>query len=420
MSLPEAAQARERRPEALEEGHGKLVGLAGGEPLRVIIEREPFPWKRVLIGAGVVAALYAVIFVAEHIHQVIVMLAVAALVAFILDPLVVALQKRMPRWAGIVVVYLAFVAVLVLAGVTVVPRLAGQLLSMQENAQQIQSAVHGYIDQVNQYIERVPPQAVEQLHKAQASVNEWANASLRVLFSALISGLGWIGKGMIILVLSIYLLLDKDRIRDGSIALVPAGARDETLAVVGDVLEVLRAYLRGQIVVIGFVAVSVTVVLVAVGMPYALVVGVLAGILEVIPYFGAVVGAVPGVLYSFAVHGFGGGLLMITFFVIINQIEGHVVIPLVMGANLEMRPATVLLSLLVGAELAGIVGLIVAVPVCSIAGVLIEHGLQIYCDLSRPATPAPAAASSASSEEVPPEAAPATEAVADAPPSDPI
>ena len=186
---------------------------------------------------------------------------------------------------------------------------------------------------------------------------------------------------MIILVLSIYILLDKDGLREGLLSVVPVPARAETLSVVGDALKVLRAYLRGQIVVIGFVAVAVTVALLTAGMPYALTVGVLAGILEVIPYFGAVVGAIPGVLYSFAVHGAGGGVAMIAFFVVINQLEGHVVIPLVMGANLEMRPFVVLLSLLVGAELGGIVGLIVAVPVCRIFQVFGEHAIKIYRDL---------------------------------------
>jgi hypothetical protein len=77
----------------------------------------------------------------------------------------------------------------------------------------------------------------------------------------------------------------------------------------------------------------------------------------------------------------GWGIGMICFFITINQVEGHVVIPLVMGANLEMRPLTVLLSLLVGHSLGGIVGLIVAVPVCRILQVFVEHGVQIYKDL---------------------------------------
>lgn len=354
---------------------------ANGEPVHVIVHRPPFPWRNVLIGLGAAAALYVAAWLYERLHQVFIMLVVAGLIALVLDPLVVNLQRRMRRWQAIVLVYVGFVALLSVGSFFIVPRIVEQLQSLQESAPRIEQSIHAYTDQVNTYIERVPPQAVEQLHKVQTSLNEWTNAMLRTFFAVLIAGLGWIGKGMIILVLSIYILLDKDGLREGLLSLVPAPARAETVSVVGDALKVLRAYLRGQIVVIGFVAVAVTVALLIARMPYALTVGVLAGILEVIPYFGAVVGAIPGVLYTFAVHGPGWGLAMVVFFVIINQIEGHVVIPLVMGANLEMRPFVVLLSLLVGAELGGIVGLIVAVPVCRILQVFIEHAIQIYRDL---------------------------------------
>lgn len=363
-----------------ERGRGVDV-YAHGDPMHVIVHRPPFPWRRVVIGLGVLVGLYAMAWLFERLHQVIIMLVVAGLIALVLDPLVLTLQRRVRRWHAIVVVYLGFVALLSVGSFFIVPRIVEQLQSLQESAPRIQQYVHEYTDQVNTYLERVPPQAAEQLHKVQTSLSEWTNAMLRTFFAVLVAGLGWMGKGMIILVLSIYILLDKDGLREGLLSLVPVPARAETVSVVGDAFKVLRAYLRGQIVVIGFVAVAVTVVLLCAGMPYALTVGVIAGILEVIPYFGAVVGAIPGVLYTFAVHGPGWGLAMVGFFVAINQIEGHVVIPLVMGANLEMRPFVVLLSLLVGAELGGIVGLIVAVPVCRILQVFIEHAVKIYRDL---------------------------------------
>lgn len=359
----------------------ELFASANGEPVHVIVHRPPFPWRNVLIGLGVGAGLYAATWLYERLHQVFIMLVVAGLIALVLDPLVQALQRRMRRWHAVVVVYLGFVALLSIGGLIVIPRIVGQLQQLQESAPRIERSIHEYTDQVNTYIERVPPQAAEQLHKVQTSLNEWTNAMLRTFFTVLVAGLGWAGKGMIILVLSIYILLDKDGLREGLLSVVPVPARAETVSVLGDALKVLRAYLRGQIVVIGFVAVAVTIALWLADMPYALTIGVLAGILEVIPYFGAVVGAIPGVLYTFAVHGPGWGLAMVGFFVIINQLEGHVVIPLVMGANLEMRPFVVLLSLLVGAELGGIVGLIVAVPVCRILQVFIEHAIQIYRDL---------------------------------------
>lgn len=353
-----------------------------GEPLRIIIVKPPFPWRTVMIAIGVLATLVVLGWLFAHLHVVFVMLAVAGLLAFILDPLVVTLERWMPRWAGIVVTYVGLTAVLSLAALSVVPKIYGQLQELYTNYPKIQESVSRYTDQFHAYLENVPPEAREQLQRPLALLADWAKQAVGGVAQSLLAGLAWVGKGMIMLVLSIYLLADKTRIRDGLLKLVPAPARAETVSVVGDVFHVLRAYLRGQIVVIGFVAVSVTAVLWYAGMnKYALTVGAVAGVLEVIPYFGAVVGAIPGVLYAFAVHGMWAGIAMIIFFIIINQAEGHIVIPLVMGANLEMRPLLVLLSLLVGAELGGIVGLIVAVPACRILQVFLEHGMQIYDDI---------------------------------------
>jgi predicted PurR-regulated permease PerM len=360
---------------------GARTILVNGEPLHIVIERAPFPWRKIFIALAVVAGLYLLGVALERLHEVVIMLVVAGLVAFILEPLVMALEKKMPRWSAIAVSYLGLILLLSLAALQIIPKIVEQVGQLTQNMPRIQAQIHEYTDRVNAYRDKIPEQLRDQIQGAQNSLQGWSKEMLAAFGAVMLAGLGWMGKGMIILVLSIYLLLDKDRIRDGLLALVPIPARAETLSVVGDVLVVLRSYLRGQIVVIGFVAVSVTAALLLLEMPYALTVGCLAGFLEIIPYFGAVVGAIPGVLYAFFVKGMGWGIGMICFFITINQVEGHVVIPLVMGANLEMRPLTVLLSLLVGHSLGGIVGLIVAVPVCRILQVFVEHGVQIYKDL---------------------------------------
>lgn len=360
-----------------------------GEPLRIVIERPPFPWARVMIAVAIVCGLLALNWLFVHLGTLLVMLAVAALLAFILDPLVMVLQRRMPRWVGVVVTYLGFVIVFTLLAMSVLPTIFQQLQNLQHNFPRLESVFHDYTDRFNTYLEGLPDQAREQIENVQTTLSESGHAMLRTLFTVMVAALGWVGKGVIILVLSIYLLLDKERVRDGLLGLVPAGARADTVSVMGDVLHVIRAYLRGQIVVIGFVAFMVTAILIWFHFPYALTVGTLAGILEVIPYFGAVAGAVPAVIFAFVHDGVGWGVVMIAFFVALNQCEGHIVIPAVMSKNLEMRPLAVLLALLVGAELGGIVGLIVAVPVARILQVFVEHGIRIYKGMRQRAVEGP-------------------------------
>ena len=359
----------------------RRVAAQAGEPLRIVIVRPPFPWRRTFQGVAILCVVCAGGWLAYTLSEILIMLAVAGLLAFILDPLVVALQRKVPRWAAIIVAYLGLVTLVALLALNFTPRIVSQVQSLQAHYPQLQRRVSSYTDRFKAWHDALPPETRQEIENARLKVSEYGKKMLGTLLTTVLTGLGWLGRGVIMLVLSIYLLIDKDRLQTGLLGLIPVNARDEILSVSGEVLSVLRGYLRGQIVVIGFVAVSVTSLLFVFKMPYALTIGTVAGIMEVIPYFGAVVGAIPAVLYTFIEHGWFLGSMMVFFFVVLNQFEGHVVIPFVMGRNLEMRPLAVLLALLVGHQLGGIVGLIVAVPVARILQVLVEHGIHIYRNL---------------------------------------
>ena len=113
------------------------------------------------------------------------------------------------------------------------------------------------------------------------------------------------------------------------------------------------------------------------GIKYWLFIGALAGLLEVIPYFGAVTGAIPAVILGFQ-HSLAMGLGLILAFIIINQVEGHIVVPLAMGHSMHLRPLAVLLALLVGEAVAKVVGMIVAVPIIGILRVTWIHGRRYW------------------------------------------
>jgi predicted PurR-regulated permease PerM len=346
--------------------------------------QSPWWWfklRNALIALLCLAALYWVV---DRLGTVIIMVVIASLVAFILDPMVNWLSHRMPRGAAIAIAYLGVIAVVAVILLLGVPAIIRQIQALDANLPAIRADIQQRVDDINTRYSELPDQLREQLTNLGNSLSETGKKTLQTFFATAVGIFGWMAKGVIMLVLSIYLLMDKRQLCEGILSLVPQEAKAETIAIVAESLEVLRAYLRGQIVVIGFVAVCVTVFLFFVGMPYALTIGTVAGILEVIPYFGAVAGAVPAVLWAFAFKGsMGLGLMTIGFFVALNQCEGHIVIPLVMGRELEMRPLAVLLSLLVGVELGGIVGLIVAVPVARILQVFVEHGIKLYRESRR-------------------------------------
>jgi predicted PurR-regulated permease PerM len=173
-------------------------------------------------------------------------------------------------------------------------------------------------------------------------------------------------------VISVYLLIDQKNLRQQFLRLFPEETHPEVEGSLKELSETFRRYLAGQAIVMLFVATAVTAALLAFGIPYAFLIGLTAGLLEVIPYFGAIVGALPAVTLGF-MRSPATGIAAIVLFVLINQVEGHVVIPLVMGRHLNVRPLAILLALIAGEQLYGVAGMILAVPVLSMLRVLLPH-----------------------------------------------
>jgi predicted PurR-regulated permease PerM len=111
--------------------------------------------------------------------------------------------------------------------------------------------------------------------------------------------------------------------------------------------------------------------LLLIGAPYALVLALIAGILEIIPYIGPVVSAVIAVAVSF-LHGPVTGLLVLALFVIVQQLEGYLLTPLVMKKAVGLNPVVVILALMIGAKLGGVLGIIVAVPIATALGEIVN------------------------------------------------
>lgn len=333
------------------------------------------PTVAVIVGLLLIALLV-------RLHELLVMLLLAAALAFILDGAVQRLERRLPRWAAIVTVYLLLVGALTAAGVLLLPRLVGQ-------AQHLGHSVPNYVRDLQGHFTRLTAwyaQAPEAFHKAVDSAVEAGRARSEAIVTAaasmLIGMVGWFVKGILILVLSIYLLIDKDRLRDMVFRVTPDFLHEDVKSTLTEIGAAIGGYLRAQLSVILFVAVSVTTVLLLFRIPHALFIGLAAGVLEVIPYFGAFAGAVPAVAIGFTkswVHGVG----LIIAFIAINQIEGHVVLPLVVGHHLEMRPLWILVSLLAGHLLFGVVGMIIAVPLVSIVRIIVPRLYRLYQALHR-------------------------------------
>jgi predicted PurR-regulated permease PerM len=159
-----------------------------------------------------------------------------------------------------------------------------------------------------------------------------------------------------------YILLDESQVKTGVIRALPVQLRDDVLCMARLVDDVLSAYIRGQLLLVLFVGGMATISLLIIGVPFALVLGVIAGVFEVLPYVGPILGAIPAVLVALLWDPASALWVALAFFAI-QQVENLLLVPRIAGRSVKLHPALVMVVLVIGNEVAGFWGMLVAVPV---------------------------------------------------------
>lgn len=192
-----------------------------------------------------------------------------------------------------------------------------------------------------------------------------------VLFSQTIGVINGLVAVVTVFVLTFYLLLDEEGIKKLYKGLLPAGIYDDLTETTRKIAGKLGAWLRGQLVLMAAVGFFVTLGLLIIGTPYALTLGVWAGLTEVIPIIGPWIGAVPGVVVGLAESPLQG-LLTLIVYTIIQQLEGNILVPKIMSKAVGLNPVIVIVAILIGGKLYGLMGVLLAVPLAAVIGVVAE------------------------------------------------
>jgi predicted PurR-regulated permease PerM len=132
-------------------------------------------------------------------------------------------------------------------------------------------------------------------------------------------------------------------------------------------------YLRGQLLLMLSIGVVIGIALAILGVPYPLLLGIWAGLMELFPYVGPVLGAVPGVFLAFTTLGMVKGLIALVIYLIVQQLENQFLAPKIMGKALGLSPVVIIFALLIGGKLFGLVGLLIAVPVAGAISVFYQE-----------------------------------------------
>jgi len=358
------------------------------------------PWSpqaKRLIAAGVIISGALVFY---RVRSVLAPLALAMLLAYILNPLVGLLRKaKISRTGATIIVYLLLIFALVAFPSILVPPLVQQLISINVDFAAI-------LDHLRQLI--VGYRTVEflgfsiDLYRVFADirgelatfVGSLASQSVAILLGAASSAL-WL---IFILIISFYLLKDAERITSYLGGLAPPGYQEELSQLVKAIGQIWDSFLLGQIILSSAVGGITAATMWVVGVKNALLLGILAGILEIIPNLGPALAALPAVALAFflgsehlALSNGWFALLVAGLYVAIQQVENNFLVPRIIGRSVNLHPVVVIVGTIVGAMVGGILGIFLAAPVLGSArilgGYLYRKFLQSEEALAQPPLP---------------------------------
>jgi predicted PurR-regulated permease PerM len=188
--------------------------------------------------------------------------------------------------------------------------------------------------------------------------------------------------------MTFFMLLEGPRWVERFFALLPERSQERWRRVGGDVYKTIGGYVTGNLLISIIAGVATTLLLIATGVSFAVALGLLVAILDLVPLAGATLAAILVTTVAFIDQGWVVGLIVLVFFIIYQQLENHVLQPLVYSRTVQLSPLAILISVLIGAKLAGVLGALGAIPVAGTIQVLLQEWLR-----SRRATPAPNTAS---------------------------
>lgn len=193
------------------------------------------------------------------------------------------------------------------------------------------------------------------------------------LYSTTGTVLGTLFTGFTILVLSFYMLFEEKGAKNFLLSLIPNDShRQRIVNTIEKIGNKMGAWVRGQLLLMLVVGVLDLIGLAVLGIPYALTLGIWAGLTEVIPYVGPILGAIPAVALAFGLSPLKG-ILVLVLFILVQQLEAQILVPKIMQRAVGLSPVIIILAIMVGAKLLGLVGVILAVPLAAGISVLLQE-----------------------------------------------
>ncbi len=329
---------------------------------------------------AVILALYLL----YQLWNIVLLLFVALILAALIDPFADWFQKKkIPRGLAVIVIYVVLIGLLFLTITLLAPVITNDLPQLVDNIGKLWTDL-----QNNSFWQKI----VEGVNNVQVSLSSHGfgtpsngqtvtssggvGDTISDVFYTISGFFGGVFSVILVLVMTFYMVVQEDSLKKILKSIIP----DERVPWFSQILTKMRdklgAWLRGQLILSLIIGGLVFLGLTILNIKYALVLAMLAALLEFIPYVGPILAALPALFLAFSMGGFVKFLFTLLMYVIVQQLENHLIVPKVMQKAVGLNPIIIITVLLSGAQLAGVLGVLIAIPTATAISVLLQDLLN--------------------------------------------
>ena len=336
-------------------------------------DRRPVPLRTMLVGIGLLLATALLLYIVLQVGRVLTWLVIGAFFAVALAPLVGWVQDRLlggkrRALATFLVFLVVFVVLAAIVTAFVVPLANEGTKVANQLPGQITAAKAGR-GPIGDLLQRA--HVLQWVQDNQDKIKSFA-AGLTAPAASIVSGVasGLIGL-VTVIVLAYLIVLEGPMLVDATVALFAPATGERMRRVGADCAKSVTGYISGNLLISLICGALTYVVLLILGVPFAGLIGLFVGIADLLPLVGATIGGAVAVLAGF-LHSTTAGIWVLVFFVVYQQLENHLLQPLIFARTVQLNPLTVIVAILIAAELMGMLGALLAIPVASMIQVILR------------------------------------------------
>jgi len=311
-----------------------------------------------------VLILFLTVVFLYFIRDIVVILFTTIIISSALDPTIDWLKgKHLPRSLSVIIVYVFVLAVIAGSVSLLVPPIAGEVKELAGKLPDLYQNLQVYLSGDSPLYD---PMIAEEIQKALSGLGDNLSKITGGIFGTVSDIFGGLFSVVIILTMSFYLVVQENALKKFLRSITPTKHQPYVTSLVNRIQQKIGAWLRAQLILVLAVGVLTFVGLSLLKVPYALVLAIFAGLMEVVPYIGPIISVIPAAFLAITVTGSWvmlAGVILVYF--VVQQLENHLLVPKVMHKAVGLNPIVVILSLMIGGKLAGFLGVILAVPVAT-------------------------------------------------------